>query len=474
MSQKILIDPVTRIEGHSKITIQLDETGSVSDAYFHVTQFRGFEKFIEGRPFYELPGIMGRICGICNISHELASAQACEAIMSVRVMGTARKLREIVNYASLLQSHALSFFYLSSPDLLLGMDAEPEKRNIFAMMKTHPEIVRDGVRLRRFGQEVIERMAGRRLHPTWIVPGGVSEPLSDEVRKQILGEIPEIYRALRRSLDWFKRALDDYRDEIRTFANFPTLFLSLVNEHEPVLELYRGRLQFYDPTTKKTIVDFHRDEYQTYIGEAVEPYSFLKSPFYKPMGYQSGVYRVGPLARLSMVPTTGTPQADQELAEFRDLNHLSSFYFHYARLIECLHAVERIEILLNDAHILDKRVRAHAAANVENGIGVTEAPRGTLIHHYKVDEQGRVTWGNLVVSTTHNNMAMNRGVLQVARRYIDADNLTDGMLNRVEAVIRTFDPCLSCSTHAQNELAMHVRLLGPQGELLDEAKRGAW
>lgn len=474
MSDKIIIDPVTRIEGHSKITIQLDDTGSVSGAYFHVTQYRGFEKFIEGRPFYELPGIMGRICGICTISHELASAQACEAIMSVRVMGTARKLREIVNYASLLQSHALSFFYLSSPDLLLGMDADINKRSIFGLLDSHPEVVRDGVRLRRFGQQVIERMAGRRLHPTWIVAGGVSEPLSDEVRREILGEIPEIYPILRRSLDWFKRALDDYRDEIRTFANFPTLFLSLVNEHEPVLELYRGRLQFYDPTTKKTLVDFHRDEYAQYIGEATEPFSFLKSPYYKPLGYPDGIYRVGPLARLSIAPNLGTPQADQELAEFRDLNHLSSFYFHYARLIECLHAVERIEALLNEPDILNKRVRAHAAANVENGVGVTEAPRGTLIHHYQVDEQGRVTWGNLIVSTTHNNLAMNRGVLQVARRYIDADQLTDGMLNRVEAVIRTFDPCLSCSTHAQNQLALHVQLRGPEGELLDEARRGSW
>jgi NAD-reducing hydrogenase large subunit len=472
MSNTIVIDPVTRIEGHSKITIQLADDGSVSQARFHVTQYRGFEKLIEGRPFYELPGIMGRICGICTISHELASAQACEAIMSVRVMGTARKLREIANYASLIQSHALSFFYLSSPDFLLGLESDVNKRSIFGLLETHPQIVRDGVRLRKFGQQVIERLAGRRLHPTWIVAGGVTEPLRDEARQVILEELPEAVAIVRRSLDWFKRALDGYQDEIRTFGNFPTLFLSLVDEHESRLELYRGRMRFVDSTAKKVLADFHRDDYRTYIKEAVEPFSFLKSPFYEPMGYPDGIYRVGPLARLNIAEKLGTREADQELAEFRGHNHLSSFSFHYARLIECLHSLERIEELLNEPDILNKRVRAHASANVEEGVGATEAPRGTLIHHYKVDAQGRVTWGNLIVSTTHNNLAMNRGVLQVARRYVDSANLTEGMLNRVEAVIRTFDPCLSCSTHAANQLAMHVQLLGSDGTVLDEVHRG--
>ena len=472
MAKTIYIDPVTRIEGHSKIAIYLDDDGSVADTQFSVTQYRGFEKFIEGRPFYELPGIMGRICGICTISHELASAQACEAIMSVRVMGTARRLREIVNYASIIQSHALSFFYLASPDFLLGMDSPPEKRHLFGLLEAHPEIARDGVQLRKFGQSVVERLAGRRLHPTWVVAGGVSDPLDARVRQDILNELPDMYKLIRRTLDWFKRTLDNYQEEIRTFGNFPSLFLALVNEHKPRMEMYRGRLQFVDSSRKKVLADFHRDNYQEHIGEAVESFSFLKSPYYMPMGYPEGIYRVGPLARLNITPTLGTPQADQELLEFRGLNHLSSFYQHYARLIECLHSLERIEDLLNWSDILNPRVRAHASANVDEGVGVTEAPRGTLIHHYKVDEQGRVTWCNLVVSTTHNNLAMNRGVQQVAHRYIDSANLTEGMLNRVEAVIRTFDPCLSCSTHAGSELALHVMLYGPDGALLDEKKRG--
>ncbi len=471
MAETIVIDPITRIEGHAKISIYLDDDGAVQDAHMHVTQFRGFEKFIQGRPFYEMPGIMGRICGICTISHELASAQACEAIMSVRVMGTARKLREIVNFASLIQSHALSFFYLASPDLLVGMEAEASERNIFSMLKTHPEVIRDGVRLRSFGQRVIERIAGRRLHPTWIVAGGVSSPLDDGVRQEILSEIPEMYRIIRRSLDWFKRIMDDFQSEARSYANFPSLYLSLVNEHEPTLELYRGRLQFVDGPGGKVVQDFHRDEYRTYIGEATEAFSFLKSPYYLPMGYPNGIYRVGPLARLVVTPGLGTPQADQELAEFRGYNHHSSFLNHYARLIECLHCLERMERHLQSPDILNTRVRAHAAANVGEGVGVTEAPRGTLIHHYRVDEEGLVTWGNMIVSTTHNSLAMNRGVAQVARRYVDSHRLTEGMLNRVEAVIRTFDPCLSCSTHAVGQMPLEVSLLAPDGKVLDSVRR---
>lgn len=470
----IAIDPVTRIEGHSKITIQLAGDGSVQDARFHVTQYRGFEKFIEGRPFYEMPSIMGRICGICTVSHEMASAKACDEILAVRIPQAAKKLREIVNLGAILQSHALSFFYLSSPDFLLGIESDPARRSIFGLAETHPEIARDGVRMRRFGQEVIEWIAGERIHPDWIVPGGVGAPLTTEVRDRILEAVPEAYAILRRSLDWFKRTMDDYSQEIRTFGNFPTMFMGLVDARGN-LDLYDGKLRLVDERGKHIEAGFDPVAYQDYLGEAVEPWTYMKFPYYKPGGYPEGIYRVGPLARLNVVEACGTPRADQELTEFRQLDRhvvLSSFYFHYARLIECLFCVERIEELLNDPDILDDHICAHASPNSREGVGVTEAPRGTLIHHYKVDAQGRITWANMIVSTTHNNLAMNRAVQQVAHRYVDGANLTEGMLNRVEAVIRTFDPCLSCSTHAQNELALRVQLLDPLGNVLDEAIRG--
>ncbi len=474
MTKQIVIDPVTRIEGHSKITIQIDENGGVTDARFHVTQYRGFEKFIEGRPFYEMPGIMGRICGICTISHMLASAKATDRIMAVRVPETGHRLRQIINLASIIQSHALSFFHLSSPDFLLGMESDPAKRSIFGLMQMYPEVARDGIRLRRFGQEIIEWMAGKRLHPTWIVPGGVASPLEPEVRDRILATIPEIYVLLQRNLDWFKRKMEDYAQEIRTFGNFPTMFMGTITP-KGELDLYDGHLRIVDDRGHMVEPSFKAQRYADYIGEAVEPWTFMKFPYYKPMGYPDGIYRVGPLARLNVIDSCGTPRADQEWAEFRQLDRrvvLSSFYYHYARLIECLYAVEKIEMMLDDPDILGKMVRANAGPNSEEGVGVTEAPRGTLIHHYRVDEQGRIVWANMIVSTTHNNMAMNRAVQQVAHRYVDGNKLTEGMLNRVEAVIRTFDPCLSCSTHAQNELPIQYELVGPHGEKLDEVTRG--
>jgi len=467
--QKIVIDPVTRIEGHSKISLHLDEQGRVEEAYFHVTQFRGFEKFCEGRPFYEMPSLMARICGICPVSHLVASAKACDAILAVRIPENAARLRRILNLAQLVQSHALSFFYLSSPDLLLGMDSDPAKRNIFGVAESHPAIAKDGVRLRQFGQQIIEWLAGKRIHPAWVVPGGVSEPLSAANRDRILAAIPEALGIARRTLDWFKVEMEHFREEIRTFANSPTLFMGLVGPGGN-LEHYDGKLRFLDAGGHIVQDGVEGADYANCIAEMAHPWTYLKTSFYKPLGYPEGVYRVGPLARLNIVDGCDTPRASQEWAEFRELDRgavLSSFHYHYARLVEILFGLEKIEQLLNAPDILDANVRAIANANNSEGVGVAEAPRGTLIHHYKVDRDGLMTWANLIIATGHNHAAMNRGVLQVARHFVHGNKLTEGMLNRVEAVIRTFDPCLSCSTHADGRLALEVQLRGHDGALLD-------
>ncbi len=224
-AKTIVIDPVTRIEGHAKITLHLNDEGRVDDARFHVTQFRGFEKFCEGRPFSEMPSLMARICGICPVSHLIASAKACDALLAVRIPPTADKLRRIFGLAQVVQSHALSFFHLSSPDLLLGMDADPAKSNIFGVFEQKPELARDGIRLRQFGQQIIERLGGKRIHPAWVVPGGVSEPLSELDRDAILSGVPEALRITERALAWFKGIIESFRDEIASFGNFPTLFL---------------------------------------------------------------------------------------------------------------------------------------------------------------------------------------------------------------------------------------------------------
>jgi NAD-reducing hydrogenase large subunit len=467
--QKIIIDPVTRIEGHSKITIHLDEQGSVEEAYFHVTQFRGFEKFCEGRPFSEMPSLMARICGICPVSHLIASAKACDEILAVRIPGNAARLRRIMNLAQIVQSHALSFFYLALPDLVLGMDSDPAKRNVFGVIEANPAMAREGIRLRQFGQQVIESLGGKRIHPAWIVPGGVSEPLTAERRDQILAGIPEALATAGRALDWFKNAMEGFREEIRTFSNMPTLFMGLVGEGG-TLDHYDGKLRFLDAGGHIVADGIAPADYASHIVEMAHPWTYLKTSYYKPLGYPDGIYRVGPLARLNLIDKCGTPRAGQEWAEFRELDRgavLSSFYYHYARLIEILFAIEEMERLLTAPDILDTHVRSHARPNNSEGVGISEAPRGTLIHHYKVDRDGLITWANLIIATGHNNAAMNRGVLQVARHFVHGNKLEEGMLNRVEAVIRAFDPCLSCSTHADGHLALEMELRSHDGELLD-------
>lgn len=473
MQRTITIEPVTRIEGHARITVQLDDAGQVADAQLHVTQLRGFEKLAEGRPFREMPSLTARICGICPVSHLLASAKACDELLAVQIPPTAVKLRKLLNYAQMVQSHALSFFYLSSPDLLLGMDARPQTRNIVGILQAAPDMARDGIRLRQFGQQLIEQLGGKRIHNAWVVPGGVTESLRPDTRAETLAAIPEIIAIARHTLDSFRSLLPNFTEEIHAFANFPTMYMGLVAS-DNTLEHYDGQLRLVDADGKTVNPAIPQLRYAEYIGEAAENFSYLKSPYYLPLGYPDGLYRVGPLARLHVAERCGTPLADEELATFRQIpaaQRHSSFYFHYARLIEMLYGIERIEEILDDPDILNTQVRAHAQPNSNEGVGIIEAPRGTLIHHYKIDDNGLMTDMNLIVATGHNVLAMNRGVKQVAQHFIQGDHLTEGMLNRVEAVIRAFDPCLSCATHAIGQMPLHIQLLSPDGEIVDEVRR---
>ena len=473
MSQTITIDPVTRLEGHGKITIYLDGNGEVENAQFHVTQVRGFERFAQGRPFYEMPSLMARICGICPVSHLIASAKACEAIMSVRIPHTGAQLRRMLNLAQMVQSHALSFFYLSSPDLLLGMESNPATRNIFGVAAASPELGRAGVGLRRFGQHIIELLGDKRIHPGWVVPGGVTEPLSAAKRDAILAMIPEAYANVTLALNWYKKVADTFKAEIDVFANFPSLYMGLINEDESI-EFTDGTLRMIDAQGKTIEDGITASRYTDVIGEAVENYSYTKFAYYKPLGYPQGSYRVGPLARLNIVKSMGTPLAEKELALFKQLAAgpvESSFHYHHARLIEALYGIEKIEQILSDPLILDKHVRANAGVNRLEGAGQADAPRGTLNHHYKVDENGKITWANLVIATGQNNNAMNRGVLQAAKHYVKDRKFSEGAMNRIEAVVRTFDPCLSCSTHAFGQMPLVLTLLSAEGEVVDQLVR---
>jgi NAD-reducing hydrogenase large subunit len=482
MSKRIIIDPVTRIEGHAKITIYLDDAGAVTDARFHVTEFRGFEKFCEGRPLWEMPGITARICGICPISHLLASAKAGDRILAVTIPAAAVKLRRLMNLAQIIQSHSLSFFHLSAPDLLLGMDSDPQQRNVFGLMAAAPDLARGGIRLRQFGQEIIEHLGGRKIHPSWAIPGGVREALSAAGRTQILDRIPEAKTTALMALEQFKHVLQDHEREAQTFGNFPSLFMGLVTP-EGLWEHYDGQLRFVDSAGNIIADRLDPTRYHEFIGEAVEPWSYLKSPYYRPLGYpdqhdqcrlDSGIYRVGPLARLNICTRIGTPLADQELQEFRSHGAgtvTSSFFYHYARLIEILGAIEHIEQMMDDPELQSTHLRSEAGVNQLEGIGVSEAPRGTLFHHYHVDENGLIQKVNLVIATGQNNLAMNRTVAQIARHFIHGTDIPEGMLNRVEAGIRAFDPCLSCSTHAAGQMPLHIQLVARDGTLLNETWR---
>ncbi|MFN2255559.1 MAG: Ni/Fe hydrogenase subunit alpha [Candidatus Promineifilaceae bacterium] len=473
MTQTIMIDPVTRIEGHSKITLTMGDNGRVENARFHVTQFRGFEKFTEGRMFHEMPAITARSCGICPVSHLMSSSKACDELLAVQIPPNAVRLRRIMNLAQHVQSHALSFFHLSSPDLLLGFDSDPATRNIFGVLEKYPDLARDGIALRKFGQLVIETLGGKRVHPAWVVPGGVNAPLEPSWHELIMSFLPDAMVRIQRTLDWYKDVFGKFDEEIRTFANFPSLFMGMVNE-KGEMDLYDGKLRIVDAKGEIIADGLDPRRYMDYIGEYVEPDSYLKSPYYKPLGYPEGMYRVGPLARMNVVDRIGTPLADQEWAEFRALERgpeLSSFQYHYARLIEILYGIERMERELTHPDIFDERVRAKAQPNRNEGVGASEAPRGTLFHHYRIDNSGLITWVNMIIATGNNSLAMNKGIYQAARYFVRGDRLQEGMLNRVEAVIRCFDPCLSCSTHAFGQMPLEVELLNRDGEVMDRAAR---
>ena len=476
MAQTVTIEPVTRIEGHAKITIQLDDAGKVADARFHVTEFRGFEKFCVGRSFWEMPGITARVCGICPVSHLLASSKAGDAILGVRTPAPAVALRRLMNYGQLVQSHALSFFLLSGPDLLLGMDADPAERNLIGLIATHPEVARAGIRLRAFGQKVIRVLGDRSIHPSWAVPGGVRKALSAEQKAELLQQLPEMYATTETALDLMKDALDRFASELDAYGDFPSLFMGLVHA-DGGLEHYDGHLRIVDSNGKIVEDQIAPMRYQELIAEGEEAWSYLKFPYYKPFGPEKGMYRVGPLARLNVCDFTGTPKADRELRQFRHYGGhgkpvCGSFYYHYARLIEILHSLERIEEILADEILIDHHIRSRAGVNQNVGIGVSEAPRGTLFHHYEVDNNGLLEKVNLIIATGQNNLAMNRTVKQLAERFLAGGKLDQGLLNRVEHGIRAYDPCLSCSTHEAGRMPLQVQLRAADGQLLDEVKRG--
>ncbi len=472
--RRVAIDPVSRVEGHGKVTLLINEHDEVREARLHIVEFRGFEVFIQGRPYWEVPVMVQRLCGICPVSHHLAAAKALDiATGAVPVTASAEKLRRLMHYGQILQSHALHFFHLSSPDLLFGFESEVARRNIVGVAAAHPEIARQGVLLRKFGQEVIRATAGKKIHGTGAVPGGMNRHLAAEDHALLSRDIHQIIDWSRAAVELVKRLHRADPALYDVFGTFDSGFMSLVRG-DGAMDLYQGGLRFRDAAGNILRDHVPDQDYHSVICEEVKPWSYMKFPYLRELGPEAGWYRVGPLARVQNCDFIPTPFAEAERREFlahgqgRPLH--ATLAYHWARMIEMLHAAEVIRDLLDDPDLMSGPLIAEGSFRRE-GVGIIEAPRGTLIHHYRIGEDDLVTMCNLIVSTTHNNQAMNSAVREVARRYLSGHSLTEGLLNHIEVAIRAYDPCLSCATHALGQMPLVVELAGADGRVLDRVVR---
>lgn len=488
MSRKLVIDPVTRIEGHGKVTVLLDDDNRVVDAKLHVVEFRGFEKFIQGHPYWEAPMLLQRICGICFVSHHLCGAKALDDMVGlglksgIQVTPTAEKMRRLGHFAQMLQSHTTAYFYLIVPEMLFGMDAPPEQRNVLGLIEANPALVKRVVALRKWGQEVIKAVFGKKMHGISSVPGGVNNNLSAEVRDRFLkGEegllgIDEVIEYAQDGLRLFYEFHEKNRNQVDRFGDVPALNMCLVGDDGNV-DYYHGRLRIVDDR-KQIVREFDYHDYLDHFSEAVEEWSYMKFPFLKDLGRDAGSVRVGPLARLNVTRSLPTPLAQEAVERFhaytRGRANNMTLHTNWARAIEILHAAEVIRDLLHDPDLQKEQLllTVRPESWTGEGVGVVEAPRGTLLHHYRADQAGNITFANLIVSTTQNNQVMNRTVRSVAEEYLGGQGeITEGMMNAIEVGIRAYDPCLSCATHALGQMPLVVSVFDRTGRLVDERTR---
>ena len=482
MGKKIVIDPVTRVEGHGRVTLHLDDKGQVSEARFHIVEFRGFERFIQGHPYWEVPALVQRLCGICPVSHHLAAAKAVDRLEGLEpedLSPAANLQRRLAHYGQMFQSHALHFFYLAAPDLLFGIDAPAGQRNVAALALANKELARKGILMRKYGQEIIRAVAGKRIHGIAAVPGGVYKVFTEQERDyftdgKTLPSIDTMIEWSQETLDFLKGYHAQHRTFLDHFAVYDSGHLGLVGQHGE-MELYHGRLRAIDAQGRLTLSDVPDDHYRRYFSEGVERWTYLKFPYLTHLGRQNGWNRVGPLARVNLCNYIPTPLAEQERQAFKALTQGApnnrTMYYHWARLIEILHSAEVMRDILHHPDLLSNDLVRKGERRSE-GIGIIEAPRGTLIHHYEANDKGMVTRCNLIVSTTHNNEPMNRAVREVAAKTLNKQSeITEGMLNGIEVAIRAYDPCLSCATHAIGEMPLKVEIWDAAGNMVQEKIR---
>jgi len=470
-TKRIVIEPVTRVEGHGKVTILLDEQDKVKQARLHIVEFRGFERFVQGRPFWEAPVLVQRLCGICPVSHHLAAAKAVDRLVGgENLTPTALKMRLLMHHGQFLQSHALHFFHLCSPDLLFGFDADVAKRNVIGVAAEFKHLAVQGVKMRKYGQEIIQATAGKKIHGTGAIPGGINKNLSTAERDVLLKDIDQIMEWSRGVVQIAKDYTKKNLETLAPFGSFDSNHLSIVRP-DGAYDIYDGGLRARRSDGELIFDHVDDQRYLEYITEEVRSWSYMKFPFIRSIGPEEGWYRVGPLARLNNCDHFDTPEAETERKEFLALSNGKpcnvTMAYHWARMIELLHSAETIQRLLNDPDLQGEDLVVTGERRSE-AVGIIEAPRGTLIHHYRINENDQITMANLIVATTNNNESMNRAVQKVAEDHLSGvPEITEGLLNHVEVAIRAYDPCLSCATHAMGQMPLIVELFNHDGEMLD-------
>ncbi|MDM8000507.1 MAG: Ni/Fe hydrogenase subunit alpha [Dehalococcoidia bacterium] len=481
MTKKLTVNPITRLEGHGKIEIFLDDNGGVKDAYFQVVELRGFERFCLGRPAEEMPRIVPNICGVCPTPHNMASTKALDDLYSVEPTPTAKLIRQLHLNAFYVEDHLIHFFFMAAPDFVLGPDADPADRNIIGVVKkVGPELGGKVIDIRKRCREIIKLIASKPAHPEGGLPGGVSRGISSEEREWIRETADDAVRFSQVALDLFKDlvlANKKYLDMVLSEAyKLETYYMGLVDENKKV-NFYEGKIRVVDPKGKEHVT-FDPAKYTEYMGEWVEPWTYIRLTHLRKLGWSglvegdgTSLYRVGPLARLNASEGMATPLAQKEYEYMyealggRPSHH--TLAFHWARLIETLQAAEDMQRIANDPLLTGKDIRNMNLRLKKVGIGCLEAARGTLIHHYETDDKGLITKVNLIVATQHNAAPICVSVKKAAMEYVRNGEVKEGLLNRVEMAFRPYDPCLACATHAlPGEMPLEVNIRDSAGKIV--------
>jgi F420-non-reducing hydrogenase large subunit len=463
--REITISPTTRIEGHGKVTIVLDESGNVSEAYFYATEIRGFDYFLRGMEADRLPFIISRICGVCSTAHVLASVKAIEAICETEITETARKLRELLLMGQMISNHSLVFFFLTLPDFWFSSDEDPSKRNAFQIMRERPDVGRKAIALRSFAAHILDVIGKREVHVVSVIPGGLINPLKEKEREALLREAESACAIAKEALELGKELFEKNWPDFKKAGDYKTNYMA--STREGTLELYDGTIRIMNPEGQ-TLSDFPPEDYMEHLEEKSYEWTYAKFAYLKTLGWPNGIVQVGPTARVNVNTRVPTERANKELTEFKKKfgspTH-ATLLFDYARLIDLMYACERAKELLADEGITRTDTRVKVDPKGGRGIGVVEAPRGTLAHEYVLTDNGILSNMKLIIPTQVNNEAINLNVKDAASEFIHDGEVKPGLLNRIEMVIRAYDPCIKCATRQANQ-NLRVEIRDNNGKLL--------